>query len=102
MSSGRFIRWTQTLAGSGSITDTVVNGFEYVIRCHSVRRYVQVFAARTYRAMSSIPRQANFGKQVGSPAEFAAMQPVLQRVQHSTKSQIAVKSISRRTISAAA
>jgi len=45
--------------------------------------------------MSSIPRQADFGKQVCSPAEFAAMRLVLKRIQHSTKSQIVVKSISR-------
>ncbi|AME26010.1 MULTISPECIES: DUF3857 domain-containing transglutaminase family protein [Burkholderiaceae] len=36
--------------------------------------------------------QANFGKQVCSPAEFAAMQPALKRIERDTKSQVVVKS----------
>jgi hypothetical protein len=38
--------------------------------------------------------QSNFGKQVCSPTEFAAMQPVLKRIERDTRSQIVVKSIS--------
>jgi transglutaminase-like putative cysteine protease len=37
--------------------------------------------------------RANFGKQVCSPAEFAAMQPALKRIERDTKSQIIVKAM---------
>ncbi|MDB5783117.1 transglutaminase domain-containing protein, partial [Caballeronia mineralivorans] len=37
--------------------------------------------------------KANFGKQVCSPADFAAMQPVLKRIERDTQAQIVVKAM---------
>ncbi len=54
-------------------------------------RYVFDPATNTLQAERHL--QANFGKQVCSPAEFAAMQPVLKRIERDTKSQIVVRSI---------
>ncbi|SAL20844.1 membrane protein [Caballeronia sordidicola] len=55
-------------------------------------RYVFDPATSTLQAERHM--QANFGKQVCSAAEFAAMQPVLKRIARDTRSQVVVKAVS--------